>query len=439
MLFSFCIQKVNIEGNVFLFSSPKKEKWSIHNVSKTDFFSIGFIMETWTKEEFEFVEENKYPRKLCEDGSTSEDELGRKLDSLDIKKRPSEINRVDLFGMQPRYELTNSETMIKARLNEILDELEKIEELDFTISKYLNHRFISTEYDVDTNTVYNKYISPLVHDIIMKKVQTKSINFVEILFDKSPPLCKGGFFKIFARTKFSSGFNGCVKFDSQIKNENVHFSSISIREIFYPQIHCFIQMLYKDEQVMQLLGSDAVSQPTYYTPLTHKTFGFDDILIVPPKISGGYIPIYHVMFMQITTGPSHDITPSSFFGMLWVIIAVSLLNKCVVIPWFLFFVPFNSLNTFKVMEPEYLKCYFKHIHILIIVENPNQSKDFKTDFFDLLSNKFVIKKKKPKEIKKEENQHNETEIIANKEKSEEKTAKMVREKKEHEKKKKKKK
>jgi hypothetical protein len=238
--------------------------------------------------------------------------------------------------------------------------------------------------------------------MVMKKVENETTELVRNFFDHAPILHKGGLFETLIKKRITQGFNALVKFHPNLDPQNIHFPRVTSRKVFYPQVRCSIQMLYENAEATRLLGNTPALVATYYTPSTHRTYDFDDILIVPKE------GVCHVLFIQITTDTSHDVVLSGFFGMLWFLLAVSHShNDCRVVPWFVFLVPIAVFDMFKVLNAEYLKCFFKNIQILVIAETLQEDGLEKTNFFDMLPNNITKNRKlEKKEIKTQEEKDN---------------------------------
>jgi hypothetical protein len=70
-----------------------------------------------------------------------------------------------------------------------------------------------------------------------------------------------------------------IDLHSYLDSQNIHFPRVTSRKVFYPQVRCSIQMLYENAEATRLLGNTPVLRATYYTPSTHRTYDFGDILI----------------------------------------------------------------------------------------------------------------------------------------------------------------
>jgi hypothetical protein len=140
-------------------------------------------------------------------------------------------------------------------------------------------------------------------------------------------------------------------------------------------------MIYEDVNLTQLFGRTHILRSTHYMPVSCRTYVLDDILLFP-NIDG----ICHILFIQITTDTKHSISFRVFFGMLWSIIAISFTLKCLVIPWFVFFVKAENFENFKEPKVKRLKIYFKNIHILIVSDSYFQFVDREPKFSNFLRN-----------------------------------------------------
>jgi hypothetical protein len=370
-----------LNGVVVLFSSPKKEKWSEHGQNKDECDSIGLFMETWTDEEFQAVEGSQYPRPLVLPHFKDIDSFKQGLKLLGIyDKDPSDIKRIDLFGRQPRYEFALDENLILRRIDGIADELKRIK-FNFDIFDNLTHQFISTEYNVNNGTVYTKYISEFLFQIIKKKIQSVDSTVIQTLFNNVPLQFKGSVFEPLVRRKISEGFFGKVRFFDDDVSEDIYFDPVIFEQYFYCQVRDKIQMLYEDVNMTRLLGAIYIDRATHYLPSTYRTYDFDDILVFPQFEKG----ICHVLFIQITTDHKHNVALGGFFGMLWFLLTVSHTLSCEVIPWFLFFVTKSNFTLFKEPQIKRLNVYFQNIRILIVCESDSKTVAKEHNFLNFLS------------------------------------------------------
>jgi hypothetical protein len=347
------IQNININGIVVLFASPETKRWSVSKVIKYSFLSIGFFMETWSNEEFIAVEKWNFPRKLC--SSHSKENLtnfSNCFKSFGVwNKKPWEINRIEMFGRQSRFEFTKYKDMILMRNIEMAKKLDRFS-FDFDMYNNLSNHFISTEYDVTNRVVYTKYISQFLFDVIMNKLQTETIDSLKRILQGVPHTFRPRVFETIVRKSFLGGFYKQVRFHSEKRTRIVSFPEIYYPNWFYSQVRCHVQMLYENIQFNKLLGATRITKPTYFVPGTHRTYGFDNILVFPGNENN-----CHVLFVQTTTNPYHDVMLGGFFGMLWFLVTMSYTMGCKVIPWFAFFVTIENFSNFQAAKVDYLKCY----------------------------------------------------------------------------------
>jgi hypothetical protein len=306
-------------------------------------------------------------------------------------KEPWQIRRIDLFGKQPRFEFAADKIIILQQCREIEEELDSIS-FNFNIFKNLTHHFVSTEYDVENDTLSYKYISEFLFQVIRKKIQSEDSKVIKTLFDKVPLELKGHIFEPLVRRKFAEGFFGKLKFyGSENKNsfEKFYFPPVETKESFYTEVCNQVQMIYQDMNLTRLFGTNYITQITHYMPISYLTYVFDDILVFPDINR-----ICHILFVQTTTDKKHNIVYSGFFGMLWSLIALSFTLNRQVIPWFVFFVKPENFEKFNEPTVERLRTYFKHIRILIICEDSDfNSANKEPKFHNFLFKNTILKEK----------------------------------------------